>query len=270
MVVVMSDSQWNWGERRLVRPSSRIDPAWRRACDSDWPEASDAEPRLAGFAELVDLALTNMESWVELAASRSRIAAAADESRRRIERDLHDGVQQRLVSLLLKLRVLTASLPSERRLELAEASDELEQAMEELREVTQGIHPAILTEGGLNPALKAMARRSILPVDLDLPADQRYPERVEVAAYYVACEALTNAVKHGKASCVRLQVESNAGVLILSIRDDGVGGADRSRGSGLIGLADRVKAAGGTISVESPPGRGTSICVRLPLDPSAT
>jgi signal transduction histidine kinase len=225
----------------------------------------DAKPRLDDPAGLVDCALAGTDSWVELAASRSRIVAAGDEARRRIERDLHDGVQQRLVSLLLKLRGLTASMPAAQRPELDEASDELEQAMEELREVTQGIHPAILTEGGINPALKAVARRSILPVDMDLPATQRYPERVEVAVYYVACEALTNAVKHGKASCVRLQVQCTETILTLSIRDDGVGGADRSRGSGLTGLVDRVEAAGGTISVESPVGRGTSMCVRLPL-----
>jgi signal transduction histidine kinase len=255
------------GERRLVRPSSRIEPLRRRACGSDWPEAvsGDAEPRRAGFAGLVDLAPAYLESRVELAASRSRILAAADETRRRIERDLHDGVQQRLVSLMLKLRGVTESLPAGQRLELAEASEELEEAMEELREVTRGIHPAILTEGGLNPALKAMARRSTLPVDLDLPPIQRYPERVEVASYYVTCEALTNAVKHGKASCVRIQVECTESILTLSIRDDGIGGADRSRGSGLIGLVDRVEAAGGTIAIESPPGRGTSIAVQLPL-----
>jgi signal transduction histidine kinase len=237
----MSDSQWNSGELRLIRAAPRVDVARRGTCDSDWP------------------------GWMELAASRSRIVAAADESRRRIERDLHDGVQQRLVSLLLKLRGLTASLPAELRLELVEASDELEQAMEELREVTRGIHPAILTGGGLHPALKALARRSSLPLELDLPAHQRYPGRVEVAAYYVACEALTNAVKHGKASFARLRVTCSERVLTLSIRDDGVGGADLSHGSGLIGLVDRVEAAGGTISVESPPGRGTSICVQLPL-----
>ena len=265
MVVGMRNSQLKPGERWLVRPSWHIEPVPRRPWSSDWPEASDADRRLADDADLADLVLANADIGVELAASRSRIAAAANESRRRIERDLHDGVQQRLVSLLLKLRGLTASLPPERRLELAAVSDELEQAMEELREVTQGIHPAILSEGGLNPALKALARRSVLPIHVDLPADQRYPERVEVAAYYVACEALTNVVKHAKASSVHLQVESNKSVLILWVRDDGVGGADRSRGSGLIGLADRAAAAGGTIIVESPPGRGTSVCVRLPL-----
>jgi signal transduction histidine kinase len=221
--------------------------------------------RLVGFGGLTNLELAVLTSREELAASRSRIVAAADEGRRRIERDLHDGVQQRLLSLLLKLRGLTASLPAGQRLEFAQAGDELEEALEELREIAQGIHPAVLTKGGLNPALKAVARRSTLPVELVLPPDQRFPERVEVAAYYVACEALTNAVKHGRASCVRLQVECSESVLTLSIRDDGVGGADRSRGSGLTGLADRVEAAGGTISLESPLGRGTAICVRLPL-----
>jgi signal transduction histidine kinase len=265
LVRVIANPQWSSGELRLVQPSSRLEPAPCSACGSHRPAPMlrDAEVHLVAVADVVDLALADRESRVALAASRARIVAAADESRRRIERDLHDGVQQRLVSLLVKLHGLTQSLPAGQR-ELADAIDELEQAVEELRDVARGIHPAILTERGLNPALRALARRAALPVDLVLPADRRFPEQVEVTAYYVACEALTNAVKHGKASCVRIQVEYGMGVLTLSIRDDGVGGAHSSRGSGLNGLADRVEAARGTMSIDSPSGRGTAICVRLP------
>jgi signal transduction histidine kinase/PAS domain-containing protein len=204
----------------------------------------------------------------ELAASRARVVTAADETRRRIERDLHDGVQQRLVSLGLELRAVEAALPprDELRAQLAHTANGLTGALEDLVEISRGIHPAILAAGGLGPALKTLARRSAVPVELDLRSHERLPERVEVAAYYVVSEALTNAAKHAHASVVRVVVDADGSIVELSIRDDGRGGADPVGGSGLIGLRDRVEALGGTIEVTSPAGRGTSLLVRIPIE----
>jgi signal transduction histidine kinase len=204
----------------------------------------------------------------ELAASRARIVAAADETRRQIERDLHDGAQQRLVSLALELRAAQAAAPLDGELEgqLARIAEGLVRAVDELREMARGIHPAVLSEGGLAPALKALARRSPIPVELDVRAEGRLPERIEVAAYYVVSEALTNAAKHAHAAVVHVEVEAAGGVLRLSVRDDGAGGADPAGGTGLIGLNDRVEALGGTIAIASPAGAGTSVDVELPLD----
>jgi signal transduction histidine kinase len=210
-------------------------------------------------------------SRAELAASRARIVTAADETRRRIERDLHDGVQQRLVSLLLTQRTVQAMVPPgllELQARLSELTDGLAGALEELQEISRGIHPAILVDGGLTHALKTLARRSAVPVDLDVRTGTRLPAPVEVAAYYVVSEALTNAAKHAHASIVNVAVEVRHGVLELSIGDDGTGGADPARGSGLIGLADRVDALGGTIEVASPVGQGTTLRVTLPLEAS--
>jgi signal transduction histidine kinase len=209
-------------------------------------------------------------SRAELAASRARIVTAADQTRRRIERDLHDGVQQRLVSLLLTQRTVQAMVPpglSELQTQLSEVADGLAGALKELQEIARGIHPAILADGGLTRALKTLARRSAIPVELDVRTETRLPELVEVAAYYVVSEALTNTAKHARASVVRVAVEARHGVLELSIRDDGSGGADPARGSGLIGLTDRVDALGGTIEVASPVGQGTTLRVRLPVEP---
>jgi signal transduction histidine kinase len=212
------------------------------------------------------------QSREELAASRARIVAAGDQARRRIERDLHDGTQQRLVSLVLDLRAAEAAVPPEQpelRAQLARIADGLTGALEELRELSRGIHPAILSEGGLAPALKALARRSAVPVELNVDVQARLPEAVEVAAYYVVSEALANAAKHAQASVVQVEVEARDGLLHLSIRDDGVGGAAPGGGSGLVGLADRVEALGGTIEVHSPAGQGTSLRIDLPIqDPS--
>ena len=207
-------------------------------------------------------------SRAELAASRARIVTAADQTRRRIERDLHDGVQQRLVSLVLQERRAETMVPPEHRelqAQLSRLADGLEGALGELQEISRGIHPAILARGGLEHALKALARRSAIPVKLQVRAETRLPEPVEVAAYYVVSEALTNAAKHAHASAVHVAVEARDGVLGLSIRDDGRGGADPARGSGLIGLADRVDALGGTIEVASPVGEGTTMLITLPL-----
>ncbi|HEX6448704.1 MAG TPA: GAF domain-containing sensor histidine kinase [Trebonia sp.] len=206
-------------------------------------------------------------SRAELAASRARIVTAADETRRRIERDLHDGVQQRLVSLLLAQQMTQMMVPpglDELRTRLSETADGLAGALEELQEIARGIHPAILADGGLPRALRTLARRSAIPVELRARIETRLPEPVEVAAYYVVSEALTNTAKHARASIVKVIVEVRQDVLELSICDDGVGGADPARGSGLIGLTDRVDALGGSIEVTSPVGAGTTLRVALP------
>jgi signal transduction histidine kinase len=194
--------------------------------------------------------------------------AAADQTRRRIERDLHDGIQQRLVSLGLELRAVQAGLPAELdtlRGELDKLVAGLSGAVEELRELSRGIHPAILSEGGLGPALKALARRSAVPVHVEVPMEGRLPEPVEVAAYYVVSEALANAAKHSGASAVHVEARTADGRLHLLVRDDGAGGAELGRGSGLVGLTDRVQALGGTITVRSPAGQGTTVRVELPI-----
>jgi signal transduction histidine kinase len=232
------------------------------------PVPEDTESRMVGFAELVGTAISNAVSQTQLAASRARVVAAADETRRRIERDLHDGIQQRLVSLALDLRFAEEGVPPyevELKKELARFADGLTDVLDELREISRGIHPAILSEGGLGPALKGLARRSAVPVEFGVDVQTRLPERVEVASYFVVSEALANAAKHAQVSEAHVDVEVVGNYLHVSVRDDGVGGADPSRGSGLIGLADRVQALGGTLSVLSPPGKGTTIRVELPL-----
>jgi GAF domain-containing protein len=228
---------------------------------------ADTEERLETFTELVATAIANAESQSELAASRRRIVAASDDARRRIERDLHDGIQQQLVSVGMDLGELEAALAdgSELKRRAAAAASGLRDAIDNLREVSRGIHPAILAHGGLGTALRTLARRSSVPVQLDSTIDGRLPERVEVAAFYVVAEALTNVARHANASVVRVDVGARNGGLELSIRDDGAGGADPAGGSGLIGLKDRVEALGGRIEVESPVGRGTSLVVTLPL-----
>jgi PAS domain S-box-containing protein len=208
-------------------------------------------------------------SRAELAASRARIVTAADETRRQIERNLHDGVQQRLVSLMLEQRSAQEMVPpelDELQAQLSRVVDGLAGALEELQEISRGIHPAILARGGLAAALNTLARRSAVPVALAVHTETRLPEPVEVAVYYVVSEALTNTAKHAHASAVHVAVQARDGVLELSIRDDGSGGADPTRGSGLIGLADRVDALGGTIEVTSPVGQGTALLVTLPIE----
>jgi signal transduction histidine kinase len=233
-----------------------------------------AEDRLAKFAELVAMGISNAEARTELTASRARVVAAGDETRRRIERDLHDGIQQRIVAIALQARMTAMMTPhhpsDEMRAELTLLADQLTAALDELREIARGIHPAILSEAGLGAALKTLSRRSSVPVALDLNLDSRLEEPIEVAAYYIASEALTNTVKHARASVIELHVDCRDGALTLALRDDGIGGADPGGGSGLIGLQDRVEALGGTISLASPPGQGTSLRVVLPFDPSAT
>jgi signal transduction histidine kinase len=233
------------------------------------PLPPDTESRIVAFAELVATAIANAEARTELAASRARVVATADETRRRLERNLHDGAQQRLVSLALELRAAEATVASaeggDLELELSRIGQELDGVLEDLRKISRGLHPAILSEAGLKPALKALARRSAVPVELDVRVEARLPESIEVAAYYVVSEGLTNAVKHANASFAKVDVEAVEGNVRLSIRDDGRGGADPARGSGLIGLKDRVEAQGGTISVVSPPDEGTRLQVNLPV-----
>jgi signal transduction histidine kinase len=231
---------------------------------------ADAEDRLAAFTDLVAIALANAESRSQLAASRRRIVAASDEARRRIERDLHDGVQQQLVSLSLALSSRAHELPSGDavREELARVSQDLASILDSLVEIARGIHPAILTQGGLAAALRTLARRSAVPVELDAHIDVEIPGDVEIAAYYVVSEALTNVAKHASASAVQADVSADDRTLTLTVRDDGVGGAALGKGSGLIGLQDRVEALGGKIMVESSPERGTSVVVSLPVLPA--
>jgi PAS domain S-box-containing protein len=229
----------------------------------------DTEQRMAEFTELVATAIANADSRSQLAASRRRIVTAADQTRRRIERDLHDGTQQRLVSLVLSMRAAAADVPAGRddlRAELSRISAGLADAVAELREISRGIHPAILSQGGLGPALRTLARRSAIPIDLHTTTDVRLPEPVEVAVYYVASEALANAAKYAQASSIEVSLATSDGSLLLSICDDGVGGAEPGGGSGLVGLQDRIEALGGTIMINSPAGGGTSILVTLPLD----
>jgi signal transduction histidine kinase len=253
-----------------------VQPVRRTAALADRLAAGDLGARTAerGVGEIgvLERSFNSMagsleQSRDELAASRARIVAAADQARRRIERDLHDGTQQRLVSLVLDVRAAEAAVPPERpelRARLARVGDGLTGAVEELRELSRGIHPAILSEGGLGPALKALARRSAVPVELDVDVPARLPEPVEVAAYYVVSEALANAAKHAHASVAQVEAQARDRLLHLSVRDDGVGGAVPGGGSGLVGLADRVEALGGTIEVHSPAGHGTRLRIDLP------
>jgi signal transduction histidine kinase len=232
------------------------------------PLPADTESRLVAFTELAATAISNAHASGELAASRARIVAAADDARRRIERDLHDGTQQRVVSLGLELRTIELAVPAELpelQKQVSEVADGLESLLEELREISRGIHPAILSEGGLVPALRALGRRSPIPVEVDLRSDARLPEQAEVTAYYVASEGLANAAKHAGASVATIMLEEQGHAFRLAIRDDGVGGADPAAGSGLVGLRDRVEALGGSMVLSSPVGQGTSMVIELPI-----
>ncbi|MEU5595056.1 DUF4118 domain-containing protein [Streptomyces sp. NPDC020298] len=234
---------------------------------------ANTESQISAFTDLVAIAIENARASAELTASRARIVTAADGARRRIERDLHDGVQQRLVSLLILLNNAQMTVPSELgglHAELRHVATGLTDVFDELREVARGIHPAILAQGGLAPALKALARRSAVPVDLDVHVEDRLPERIEVSAYYVVSEALTNAVKHAQASSVTVTVDSGSGsgVLRVRVQDDGVGGADFAAGTGLVGLRDRVEALDGRMFLDSPRTVGTTLSAELPFVPA--
>jgi GAF domain-containing protein len=238
------------------------------AASREEPLPADTEGRLAAFTELVATAIANAEAQAALAASRARVVAAADAARRRIESELHDGVQQRLVSLARQIRGVQAVVPpgaDQLIAELDGVAAEIDGVLGELGEIAQGLHPSALADGGLRPALTTLARRSAVPVRLDIRVDGRLPDQIELAAYYVIAEALTNAVKHADASGSEVDVECGEGLLRVQVRDDGRGGADLAGGSGLVGLTDRVEALGGRLALDSPWGAGTVVQVVLPL-----
>jgi PAS domain S-box-containing protein len=238
---------------------------------SPQPLPPDTEARISDFADLVATAIANAATRAELIASRARIVAAADDARRRLERDLHDGAQQRLVSLGIQTRLAEASVPPELdglKNRLSRLVSGLTDISTDLQEITRGIHPAILSKGGLGPALKTLARRCPVPVTVDLAIDRRLPDSVEVGAYYIVAEALTNTAKHARASEVEVCADSSDANLVLSIRDDGIGGAQMGEGSGLIGLKDRAEALGGRMTIESAAGSGTWLQFTIPLDRS--
>jgi signal transduction histidine kinase len=231
------------------------------------PEGS--ERRLADFAELVAQALANADAYRKLATSRARIVEAADTERRRLERNLHDGAQQRLVSLALQLRIIKANLrrdPDSAETLLAEADDELGHALEELRELARGIHPAVLTDRGLAAALQALVKRAPARVEIARVPDERLPASIEAAIYYLISEAITNVGKYAQATRTRVAVERSNGIATVVVSDDGIGGAEPGRGSGLVGLADRVEALGGRLRIDSPAGGGTRLSAEIPCD----
>jgi signal transduction histidine kinase len=241
------------------------------AVSAVWPEGTSmplgAEDRIAAFAELVSYAIENAETRDELAASRARLVAAADEARRRIERDLHDGAQQRLVAAALELTLLEHQLdrdPEGARPVLARAREQLDGGLGELRDLARGIHPTVLTDRGLEAALNALVQRAAVPVDLRVAVSERLDTAIEAAAYFLVSEALTNVAKHAQADTVSVDVASTDDTLVVTIADNGVGGADLGRGSGLRGLVDRVQAVGGRLEVSSASGEGTRLCARLP------
>ena len=228
----------------------------------------DTEERLADFAALVASALANVQAWSELEASRIRIISAADEARRRVMRDLHDGAQQRIVALAFRARMLAASDAAQAAgldAEFERLDADLLAVLEELRTLASGLHPPALSKRGLAPALGTLARRSPVPVVLDVRLPGGVAESVEVAAYYFVAETLTNITKHAEASRIAVTVELRDGDLWVCVQDDGVGGADPARGSGLLRLRDRVKAFGGTMTLDSPSGGGTTLVAHLPL-----
>lgn len=231
------------------------------------PLPAGTEARMLDFTELMVTSIVNAENLAKLEASRARVLAAADATRRLIERDLHDGAQQRLVGLMLELRATQAEPPrdpEEFKELLSHTIGSLDEALDELRGLARGLHPALLSRRGLEPAIKALARCSELPVELNLCAD-RLAERTEVTAYHVVSEALTNAVKYADASVVHIDLTVEDDTIRLSIRDDGKGGADPHRGSGLLGVRDRVEALGGRLEITSPVGRGTSLFAEIPV-----
>jgi PAS domain S-box-containing protein len=237
--------------------------------DEPQPLPSGTEEQLAGFAELIATAVSNATARSELLASRARIVEAADEQRRRVVRDLHDGAQQGLIHAVMTLQLARArdDAPPELSRLVADALEDTRGAIEELRELAHGLHPAILTHRGLAAAVEALADRAPLPVHTDIP-EERYPDSVESAAYFITAEALTNVAKYANASTASVTATSSAGSLVLTISDDGSGGASPSPGSGLSGLHDRVSALEGTLAVDSPPGRGTRVRAEIPLAPS--
>jgi signal transduction histidine kinase len=229
------------------------------------PFPAGAEARLDAFAELIAQAIANVDARIRLDESRARIVEAADAARRKIERDLHDGAQQRLVSLALSLAIVAKTADPATAAAVKACADELQAALGELRELARGIHPAVLTERGLEAALQALAARSPVPVELEGKLDGRLPPAREAALYFVAAEALTNVAKYAQATAARVTLRTRDGWAEVTIADDGVGGASASAGSGLRGLADRLEALGGTMTVESRAGTGTTVRAAVPV-----
>jgi PAS domain S-box-containing protein len=232
------------------------------------PLPADTEARLGAFSELVSLAVASAQAREDLSASRARLVKAGDEQRRKLERNLHDGAQQRLVSLALTIRLARRQLDSNGETaaaSLERAAGELDLALEELRELARGLHPAALTEQGLGPALSGEAKRLAIDVELSAP-DDRLPENIEATAYYIVSEALTNVAKHAEATKAKVDMTVAGKALKFEVTDDGRGGADPSAGSGILGLRDRAEAVGGTLFVISPPGKGTIVTAQLPFN----
>ena len=266
--------------RRSSRASGTAARSRRRsasaaACGARWPRGparpiplpAHYEQRLCDFAELVAQALANADAHEQLAASRARIVEAGDAERRRLERNLHDGAQQRLVSVALDLRVAGSVLekdPAAARKLLTAAQEQLAQGLDELRELARGIHPAILTDRGLGPAIESLAMRAPLPVEIEELPEERLAGPVEVAAYYVVAEAITNVAKYANASHASVSVRRTNGQATVTVADDGVGGADPTLGSGLRGLSDRLEALDGHLEVESPAAGGTRVRAEIP------
>ena len=238
------------------------------AIASEDPLPADSENRLGAFCELASLAVASAQARADLIASRARVVRAGDEQRRRLERNLHDGAQQRLVSVALMLRLAKARLGegSEAAATLLDgASRELDTGLAELREIARGLHPAVLADHGLLRALEALTARLPIPVDIEAALEDRLPADVEATAYYVLSEALTNVARHAEARTARVTIRREPGSVRLEVADDGRGGADESAGTGLVGLRDRAEAAGGTLGLSSTPGRGTVVTAVLPM-----
>jgi PAS domain S-box-containing protein len=229
--------------------------------------APESESRLEAFCELASLGVASAQARADLIASRTRLVKAGDEQRRRLERNLHDGAQQRFVSVVLRLRLARdrlASDPAAAAELLEQVAHELDTGLQELREIARGLHPAILGDHGLRHALETLAARITIPATIDVP-DERLPEHVEATAYYIVSEAMTNVAKHAAARHAQVSVRVEGGVVRCEVSDDGRGGADASAGTGILGLRDRAEAAGGTLSVVSPRGEGTVVTATLPL-----
>jgi signal transduction histidine kinase len=251
-------------------PISAASKAWGMvlALSCDGPLPADTEDRVEAFADLVATAIANDETRAQLAAARARAVAAEDESRRRIQRDVHDGAQQALILTVISLEQAKATLADSGHPAteiLGDALAHAERAIRDLREVVSGIMPDAVRHGGLQAGVRSLEEQICLPVIVDVPPD-RLPAHVETTAYFVVAEALTNAVKHAHATSVRVGAAVRDGALEIQVRDDGIGGADPTRGTGLTGLNGRVASLGGTITVTSAPGAGTTIAVRLPID----
>jgi PAS domain S-box-containing protein len=232
------------------------------------PLSADTESRIVEFAELLATAISNAESREALIVSRARIVAAADEARRRIERNLHDGTQQRLIALGLDVQTVRDSIPAEQQdvqSHLERIRHELDAVLDDVRELSHGLHPALLSQAGLGPSLRALARKSPIPVNLNVSVSDRPSESTETAVYYVISEALANAAKHARASEISIVLTTSGSEIRAIIEDDGTGGAEASAGSGLVGLIDRIEALGGRFVLDSPPGHGTRISIEMPL-----